>query len=114
MQHGERELKRRALADAGLNPDAAAMAPDDLFAEGQADTGAGILRSRVRALEDAEDALGIGGVQADAVVAPREEPLCSFSMSRDRHPWRRGLPDTAVKRGRAATHAPRRVCAPRV
>jgi hypothetical protein len=36
----------------------------------------------VRALEDAEDALGIGGVQADAVVAHGEEPLCSFSMSR--------------------------------
>src|SRR5919202_1788007 len=58
-QHGQRELKRRALTDAGLNPDAAAMALDDLLAEGQADPGA----------------------------AHGEEPLCPFSLSRDRHPW---------------------------
>src|SRR2546430_15361336 len=77
----ESELKRRALADAGLGPDTAAMAFDGLLADGQADPGAGILRGRVRALEDAEDALGVGGVHANAVVAHGEEPVCPFSNS---------------------------------
>jgi hypothetical protein len=40
------------------------MAFDDLLADGQADPGAGVLCGRVRALEDVEDALGIGSIPA--------------------------------------------------
>src|SRR2546423_13187731 len=72
----EGELKRRALTDAGLGPDTAAMAFDGLLADGQADSRAGILGCRVRALKDAKDALGIGGVHADTVVAHGEDPVC--------------------------------------
>src|SRR5205085_7031533 len=83
----EGELKRGARADAGLRPDPAAMAFDGLLADGQADPGAGILCGRVRALEDVEDALGVGGIHADAVVAHAEEPVCPFSLGRDGYPW---------------------------
>src|SRR5579884_527116 len=71
------EIKRATLARLGLGPDAAAVALDDLAADGQADAGAGVLLLRVQPLEDDEDALQVLRVDADAVVTNPEQPLAA-------------------------------------
>ena len=71
-----------------LHPDAPAVTLHDLLADGQADACAGILFSGVQALEDDKDALGILGIDADAVVADGKDPFTSLLFSRDMNPGR--------------------------
>ena len=85
---GEREVEGRALAGLGLDPDAPAVALDDLLADRQADAGARVLVPAVQALEDDEDALEVLRVDADAVVAHREDPLAA--VLRAAETWTRG------------------------
>src|SRR3990172_2597332 len=71
----EGEQEARARARPGLDPDPAAMALDDLLADGEADAGARVLGARVQPPEDDEDPFPVLRVDADPVVAHREEPL---------------------------------------
>src|SRR5688572_32551601 len=72
--HGgrQREAEDGALVGGILDPDPPAVPLDDLLAEGEPDTGTGVLVAPVQALEDLEDALAVRLVDADAVVAHGE------------------------------------------
>src|SRR5687767_6518766 len=72
---GDREVERRSLPRNRLRPDAAAVALDDALGHGEAGAGAGVLLAGVEALEDGEDAIGVAGLEADAVVLHGEEPV---------------------------------------
>src|SRR5262249_53284514 len=66
----EREVESAAAAGGGIDPDPAAVHLDDLLDDGQAYAGAAAeLVAIVQALEQAEHALAIFLVDADAVVA---------------------------------------------
>jgi hypothetical protein len=54
-----RETERGAFARRRLDPDASAVPFHDLFANRQADAGAGIFRFGMKALEDDEDAFAM-------------------------------------------------------
>jgi hypothetical protein len=47
VSHGDCEVEHAAFVWLGLDPDAAAMALDSLFAYGQANPGAGVFLARV-------------------------------------------------------------------
>src|SRR5439155_2048523 len=72
-----------AALGAGLDPDAPAVAPDDLLDDGQADAGAGIRVAGVQALEHLEDALAVARVDADAVVGDLEVPVLALAARAD-------------------------------
>ena len=63
-----------ALFGFGLNPDAAPMPLDDLFANGKPDAGAGIFAAGMQALKDKEDALEVLRLDADAIIVYTEMP----------------------------------------
>ena len=69
---GQHDRERRALAGPSVPGDRAAVALGDLAAERQADAGAGVDVARVQPLEDAEDALLVVALEADAVVGDGE------------------------------------------
>ena len=50
--NGQRKVEGRARAQLGLGPNAASVPFDDLFADSQANAGAGILTAVVQPLED--------------------------------------------------------------
>jgi len=58
-----------------FKPNAAAVTLDDALTHGEADAGALIFVTGVEPLEDDEDPLGVFRVDANAVVANREEPI---------------------------------------
>ena len=72
------EVKSSALTGFGFDPNSAAVALDDFFAQSEADAGAGIFFAGVEALEDEKDALEIFGWNADTVVAHGELPFGGF------------------------------------
>ena len=79
------------------------MALHDALADRQADARAGIFLAVVQALEDDEDALEILGLDADAVVADRENPvLFIFFDTHMDHGWflameLNGIPDQVLE-----------------
>src|SRR5208283_1042016 len=75
--------KSRALARLRFDPNAPAVAFDDLFADGQPNAGAGILLAGVQALENLENPLGILRLDADAVVAHGKEPAAGLLLDTD-------------------------------
>src|SRR4051812_35790981 len=72
LLHGQCDDEARPLAGPPLGDDRAAVSLDDLAAERQPDPGALIDVAWVQALEDAEDALLVLLIEADAVVGHGE------------------------------------------
>src|SRR2546425_11252231 len=73
-------MKRGPFAFLGLDPDSSAMAFDDFFADGKADTGARILVSSVEPLENDKDPLKIFLGNADPVIAHRKMPAARLLL----------------------------------
>src|SRR6267154_1483512 len=71
---GNAESERGAAARCGLQPNAAAVALGNFFADGQTDAGARILRLGMQALKNHEDALVMFGSYTNAVVAHGNVP----------------------------------------
>src|SRR6185503_2444023 len=72
---GQREIEARAIAGAGLDPDAPAVALDHFLADGEPDAGAGILALVEQPLEHHEDALEVLRLDADAVITNFKSPF---------------------------------------
>ena len=68
-------MERAANAQLRLDPDAPAMALDDLLADGKADAGARVLAHGMQPLKQHEDALEVLRLDADAVVGHRDAPF---------------------------------------
>src|ERR671926_1153195 len=83
-------MERAAKAQLRLDPDAPAMALDDLLADGKADAGARVLTHGMQPLKQHEDALEVLRLDADAVVGDADAPLGVFLGRRDMDA-RRGL-----------------------
>src|ERR1700691_3645882 len=66
---------RRPGSAAVLDGDVSAVVLDDLAAQGQADAGALVAVAGMQALEDDEHALGVLGLDADAVVRDPDLPF---------------------------------------
>src|SRR5437763_12165784 len=81
----DREVEDGPALGARLDPDAPAVAVDDLAGDGQADAGARVRVARVQALEHLEDALAVARVDADAVVGDREVPRVGLAARGDLH-----------------------------
>src|SRR5579863_3386009 len=71
----ESEMERAAVTWLRFKPDTTTMVLDDLLADRQADTAAGIFRPGVQAFENSEDNFGVFGSDADSVVGDQEHPL---------------------------------------
>src|SRR4051812_36918673 len=67
-RRSEREAKHGAASGPVLDPDPAAVALDDLAADGEADPGAAVGLAVVQALEHLEHALAVLGLDPDARV----------------------------------------------
>src|SRR5436190_141700 len=65
----EREVEHRAVVDLRLRPDRAAVAADDALHGREADAGAGKFFGRMQPLKRAKELVGVGHVEAGAVVA---------------------------------------------
>src|SRR3954462_10679286 len=72
MGRGKRDDERRALAGAAGGGDRAAVALDDLTADGEADASPLVLVAAVQALEDVKDAVEVLLLEADPVVGDAE------------------------------------------
>src|SRR5262245_39831966 len=68
----KREVERRAVIDAALRPDLAAVAMQDALHARQADPGAGELGDGVQALKRHEQLVGECHVESGAVIAHEE------------------------------------------
>src|SRR5262249_24402147 len=68
-RRAEGEKERSALLRRGIGPDAATVAAHDALHGGQPDAGTLELLYGMQALEGAEELVGVGGVEAGAVVA---------------------------------------------
>src|SRR5439155_19686721 len=75
----------RTLTRTAFNPDPSAVPLHDLLADRQPDTCPGILCAAVQTLEDHEDALGVLGLDANAVVLYGEAPGRTVSLGADAH-----------------------------
>src|SRR5216117_4544974 len=80
---GEREGKGRTRAGPRVDPNAAAVAIGDLSGDRQADAGPRIFALRVQPLEHLEDAVAMARLDADAVVANRDDPQALTALGRD-------------------------------
>ena len=69
----ESEVEGGAAVDGRLGPNPAAVPVDDALDGGQADAGAGVLRRGVQPLEGREQHVGVGHVEAGAVIAYEED-----------------------------------------
>src|SRR5665647_528263 len=76
---GQRKAEGGAFLHLALGPHVAAVAADDALHGGQTDTRAFELAGRVQPLEGAEELVGIGHVEAGAVVAHEEGALACVS-----------------------------------
>ncbi len=63
------EEEGRAHIDLGLHPQPPSVTLGNLLARRQTNPGAGIVRSRVETLKQVEDAFGIFGADADAIIS---------------------------------------------
>src|SRR6267154_1612606 len=68
------ENESGTAARCGLQPNAASVALGNLFADGQADSGARILRLGMEALKDYKDALAMFGSYTNAIVTHGNVP----------------------------------------
>src|SRR5947208_12774967 len=80
---GNREMESAAALGSRLDPDVAALALDDPLADCEADAGACVILARMESLEHGEDPVGVGGVDADAVVRYSKVPGRSFLLGGD-------------------------------
>src|ERR1700753_2363887 len=80
---GEREEKCRAALDLAVGPDPSAVALDDAPRRREADAGAIENRRRVETREDAEEVLGVDGMEAGAIVAHEEYELVCEHQAAD-------------------------------
>ena len=85
------EEEGRALAGPAFGPDAAAVAGDHALHGGEADARALELGGVVQALEGAEELVGVGHVEARAVVADEEDGLAARAARRRPRCARAGL-----------------------
>src|SRR5690349_15509101 len=77
------EKESGPITNSRFHPDAAAVALDDLFADGKPESGAGILMAGVQALENDKDAIKKLGIDPDAIVADVEGPGSILQMGPD-------------------------------
>ncbi len=82
----DREVKRAAAPKLTLYPYTPTVSLYDLLADGQTDARARVLFSGVQTLEDHKYALGILGIDADAVIADGKDPFIPLLFRRDMHP----------------------------
>lgn len=75
LENREREVKFRSFAGFGFNPNIPAVLVDDFLAKRKPDARAGVIAAAMEAVENFEDLIGVLGVNADAVVNDREQPL---------------------------------------
>src|SRR5271165_2375706 len=87
---GKREPEGRPATGLGFDPDPASAFFDNLFADGQPDSAAGIFRMRMQAPENNEHVLLILGCDANAVVLHREDPFLSYLFRADSNRGRFG------------------------
>src|SRR5688572_8880116 len=80
---GQREAEGGAAARGRLDPDAPAVALDDLAAHREADAGALVGLARVQALEHLEDPLAVAPVDADPVVGHAHRPAAGTPLGAD-------------------------------
>src|SRR5918996_5298761 len=80
---GQREPEHAAASRLGLGPDPASLRFDDPAADRQPEPGAGDAVIDVQPLEDDEYLLGVGGIEAAAVVGDFEAPHRPFRAGRD-------------------------------
>src|SRR3954467_14768770 len=86
----ESEAEGRArVRRLGVQPHAPVVVLDDLAAHRQADAGALVARTRVQALEDQKDAVGVLVVDADPVVLAAEAPEPAVALRREPNDRRR-------------------------
>ena len=83
----ECEKEGRALPQGGFDPDAPAVALDDLFTQCQANAGARILTSGVQALKDLEDTRRILWGDTKAVVAYSDPPHAIAMLDPNMDGW---------------------------
>src|SRR6185295_5268806 len=83
---GDGKPERAPLAGLRLDPDAPAVALDDLLHDREPDARAGVIRLVVQPLEHHEDAIAVLRVQADAVVLHGEEPHLVARLGADVDP----------------------------
>src|SRR4051812_48238679 len=80
----EGEPKGRTIAGLYFNePDPPAVEFHDLAAQRESDPGAPVLVAQVQALEHDEDALGVLGVDPDAVVCYEDGPVRVIALGAD-------------------------------
>src|ERR1039458_8983579 len=72
----------------GLHPDLASVALHNFLADGEPDASAGKLFGTVQALEEGENALGVLRLDANAVIAHREDPVVAFQDRGNVYPGR--------------------------
>src|ERR1019366_8906244 len=72
----------------GLHPDLASVALLNFLADGEPDASAGKLFGTVQALEEDENALGVLWLDANAVIAHREDPVVSYPDRGNVYPGR--------------------------
>src|SRR5688500_9566739 len=77
---GEGEVERRPLAHGAFGPDAAAVAAQDALNRGEPHAGALELLLGVETLESVEELIGVGGVEAGAVVAHMVDAIVAFAL----------------------------------
>src|SRR5882672_5355879 len=70
----QREPEAGASTETRFDPDPPASTLQDPLARGESDPAARVAVARVQALEDLEDALALGLVDSDPVVADEESP----------------------------------------
>src|SRR5512146_1144574 len=78
--------KRRSFARLRFQPDAAAVALHDLFADRKADPGPGIFHFPMQPLEYRENPFEIFRIDPDAVVRDRKNPFLAVLPSRNMNP----------------------------
>src|ERR1700722_13063341 len=89
--HGKAE--RGSLSDRGLDRNIAAMPLDDLFADGEAHSGAGELLAPMQALKHSKYPFEVLRFNAEAIVLHRENPFFRAILpSRNMHVGYFGAP----------------------
>src|SRR5205085_4707836 len=77
------KFESRSLPGLRFHPYPAALSFDDLLADRQADSAAGIFSPGMQALEDRKDHVRMLGINADAVVGHREHPFLACLAGTD-------------------------------
>src|ERR1043166_5258505 len=81
----QREIEAGTRTGQRFHPDLAAMTFDDLLADRETKSRAGILLARVQTFEQHEDALEMFRRDTDTVVAHREAPIVAVRLHLDAH-----------------------------